>query len=62
MGYRRGQAVIYEGERYYITRGPIMGTEGAIYEISKVPPPIQGVLESELQPARDEKQGARTEN
>ena len=51
--YRRGQAVIYHGERYYIVGGPIMGTQGAIYELSKVPPPIQGVLEHEIQPAAD---------
>jgi len=54
MGYRRGQAVIYQGERYYITGGPVMGTRGSIYEISTVPPPIQGVVESELRPAGED--------
>ena len=51
MGYRRGDPVIYKGKKYYVVGGPIMSTQGALYEISEVPPPIQGVAESDLQPA-----------
>jgi len=54
MRYHVGQAVIYQGKRYYIIAGPIMSTQGAIYEISPVPPPIAGIHESDLQPAPPE--------
>jgi hypothetical protein len=54
MSYRVGDAVIYKGEVYYIIDGPIMGTEGGIFHISKVPPPIR-VLEHELRPAPESK-------
>lgn len=50
MSYRRGDAVVYKGEIYYIVEGPVTGTEGAIYHISKAPPPIR-VLEKEIRPA-----------
>jgi hypothetical protein len=49
MRYRVGDAVLYDGEVYYIIEGPIMGTQGSIYRISKVPPPIT-VLDHELRP------------
>ena len=47
--YQVGQAVIYNGQRYYVVQGPVMGTQGSIYHISEVPPPIR-VLEAELKP------------
>ena len=54
MAYRRGDPVIYRGKKYYVIGGPIMGTRGSLYEISEMPPPIQGVPESELQAAPQE--------
>lgn len=50
MAYSRGDAVIYNGNTYYIVEGPIMGTQGAIYHISAVPPPVV-VNERDLKPA-----------
>ncbi len=54
MRYRAGDRVLYMGHVYYITQGPIMSTQGSIYSLSIVPPDIDGVLESELQPAPPE--------
>jgi hypothetical protein len=48
-GIRRGDPVIYNGDVYWVVDGPTMSTRGAIFSISLVPPPIQGVPESELQ-------------
>lgn len=47
--YQVGQPVLYRGRTYYIVDGPVMGTEGSIYQISEVPPPIR-VLEHEIKP------------
>jgi len=52
MGYKIGDKVEYKGEIYYIVHGPVMGTQGSLYELSKVPPPVQGVWEHELRPAK----------
>ncbi len=51
MPFRVGDKVIYRREAYYIVEGPIMGTQGSIYAISKVPPPIYGINERDLEVA-----------
>lgn len=54
MNYRVGDAVIYDGELYYIADGPIMSTEGNKYRLSKVPPEIL-VNEQEIRKAPNDK-------
>jgi hypothetical protein len=48
--FKRGQPVLFKGKTYYIVDGPVISTEGHIYHISEVPPPIPA-LEQELKPA-----------
>jgi hypothetical protein len=45
-----GDEVLYDGTRYWIINGPTMSTQGPIYDLSVVPPPIVGVRQDELRP------------
>ena len=45
--FKIGDKVIFKNDEYYIIGGPTMGTEGAIYQLSKTPPPLRA-LESEI--------------
>ncbi len=47
-----GDVVEYEGEEWYVVRGPVMRTRGALFELSKVPPSLHGVAERELRLVR----------
>ncbi len=46
---RVGQKVRYQGEEYYIVDGPLLSTHGPLYNLSTIPPSVQGVPESELE-------------
>ncbi len=48
----RGDAVIYEGKRYYVVGGPVNTSEGPMYDISEVPP-TKRVREADLRPASE---------
>lgn len=55
MSYQQvqvGDVVEYDGDEWYVVHGPAMGTRGALFELSKVPPNLQGVPESELRLVR----------
>jgi hypothetical protein len=52
MNIQLGDAVIYNGKRYYITGGPVNTSQGPMYDISEVPP-TKRVPENELRPASD---------
>lgn len=38
-----GDFVEYQGEEWYVVHGPIMSTQGSLFELSKAPPNKQGV-------------------
>ena len=46
---RVGDRVKFKGEYWFVVDGPVMGTEGSIYHLSKVAPPVRA-LGHELSP------------
>jgi len=47
-----GDVVEYEGEEWYVVGGPVMGTRGPLFELSKVPPNLESIPGSELRLVR----------